>query len=143
MVLAHRWLRLQCFADLERLLVALECVLVAAQQQADTADVAERVTQPARKLHISVDCEGFFVLRQRSLVVAQFIEDEAEVVDCGAFQLAIANLSRKHARPSKPRFRFIVVAEVPFQEAQRIDRLAHSAAVSSQPSEASNARSRN
>ena len=98
-ILAHRWLRLQRFADLERLLIALECVLVATQQQADTADVAERVTQPARKLNISVDCEGFFVLRQRSLVVAQFIEDEAQVVDCGAFQLAIANLLSQACPP--------------------------------------------
>ena len=84
----------------------------------------ERVAHAARKIRVAIDPEHLLVLRERGVVVAQLVVHQAQVVETGALELLVAHLARHGRRAPEPRHRLVVVAEVPGQQAEHVERLA-------------------
>ena len=89
-----------CSLICEGLLVVAERLAEVTEQQVDATDVAERVADAARKVDAAIELEHPGVLLQRDVVVAQFVVDQAQVIEARAFELPVAERrGRRCLRP--------------------------------------------
>ena len=121
-VLAHRRSGAQLLADLQRLPVVTERLAELAEQQVYTADVAEGVANAPREVRVGVKVQHALVLRERDVVVALLVEDEAQVVEAGAFQLPVAAHARHLAGLAEVGDGLVITALVPAEQAAHVER---------------------
>src|SRR5688572_17391187 len=124
MILAHRGLGLQALADGQCLLVVVESLAELAKKQMYAADVAKRVAHAAREIRLTVYLEHLLVLLERGLVITQLVVHETQIVEARALELPIADLATDRVSTAKGLLRLRIVAKVPFEQPEDIERLA-------------------